>query len=128
MIEWLNLQPDTKRQILEEAATRTGLPPNAIEKDWWVTLTLQACFQTTYKDQLVFKGGTSLSNTQIKKLREKTAAFMATTFRDALDDTLQALGVSQEWYRLDIQPGGEADGTRRSWSCIIRRCSHRMAT
>jgi len=138
MLEWLNLPPDTKRQILEQAAARTGLRPTAIEKDWWVTLTLVACFQTAYKDHLVFKGGTSLSkawglidrfsedidlvmnrdvlgfkgelsNTQIKKLREKTAAFMATTFRDALDATLQALGVRPEWYQLGIQAGGVAD-------------------
>jgi len=138
MIEWLNLPSDAKRQTLEEAATRTGLRPTAIEKDWWVTLTLKACFHTEYKDNLVFKGGTSLSkawglierfsedidlvmnrevlgftgelsNNQIKRLREKTAEFMATTFRDALDTTLQALGVSPGWYKLGMQPGGVAD-------------------
>ncbi|HEY4207134.1 MAG TPA: nucleotidyl transferase AbiEii/AbiGii toxin family protein [Puia sp.] len=138
MIEWLNLPSDIKRQTLEEAATRTGLRPTAIEKDWWVTLTLKACFHTEYRSNLVFKGGTSLSkawglierfsedidlvmnrevlgfagelsNNQIKRLREKTAEFVAITFRDALDTTLQTLGVSPEWYKLGIQPGGVAD-------------------
>jgi len=32
-----------------------------IEKDWWVTITLKALFQTECKDSLIFKGGTSLS-------------------------------------------------------------------
>jgi Nucleotidyl transferase AbiEii toxin, Type IV TA system len=138
MIEWLNLSTDMKREFLAEAGTRTGLRRNAIEKDWWVTLTLKACFQTPYTDDLVFKGGTSLSkawglierfsedidlvmnrealgftgelsNTQIKKLREKTAEFMATTFLNALDTALQNLGVKRDWYRLDVQPGGVAD-------------------
>jgi hypothetical protein len=99
---------------------------------------LKACFLTPYTNDLVFKGGTSLSkawglierfsedidlvmnrevlgfmgelsNTKIKKLREKTAEFMATTFRDALDTALKELGLNQEEYRLGIQPGGVAD-------------------
>jgi len=138
MVEWLNLPEGTKQRVLAAAGTATGLSQQAIEKDWWVTLTLKACFHTPHRDSLVFKGGTSLSkawglierfsedidlvmnrevlgftgelsNTQIKKLREKTAEFMATTFLDALDTALQTLGVSREWYKLGIQPGGVAD-------------------
>ena len=33
----------------------------SIEKDWWVTVTLKALFQTDCRDSLIFKGGTSLS-------------------------------------------------------------------
>jgi hypothetical protein len=33
----------------------------ALEKDWWVTLTLKALFQSAYAPLMVFKGGTSLS-------------------------------------------------------------------
>jgi predicted nucleotidyltransferase component of viral defense system len=61
MIEWLQLSDDRKRQILQQASAATGLPAHAIEKDWWVTLSLQALFSTKWKDNLVFKGGTSLS-------------------------------------------------------------------
>jgi hypothetical protein len=138
MIEWLHLSEEAKRLSLAEASTATGLAEQAIEKDWWVTLALKACFETEYKDNLVFKGGTSLSkawglierfsedidlvmnrevlgfsgelkNNQIKKLREKTAEFMATKFRDALDTALQTLGASSDSYKLGIQPGGVAD-------------------
>lgn len=136
--EWLHLSEETKRRSLAEASTATGLSQKAIEKDWWVTLTLKACFLTPYTNNLVFKGGTSLSkawglierfsedidlvmnrevlgfmgelsNTRIKKLREKTAEFIGTTFRNALDTALQELGVNREEYQLGIQPGGVAD-------------------
>jgi hypothetical protein len=46
---------------VEQAAIRSGINAKAIEKDWWVTLTLKALFQSTYTEFLVFKGGTSLS-------------------------------------------------------------------
>ena len=38
-----------------------GINQVAIEKDWWVTATLKALFQTDYHESLIFKGGTSLS-------------------------------------------------------------------
>ncbi len=137
-MEWLRLSEETRLRSLAEASTATGLSQKAIEKDWWVTLTLKACFLTPYTNDLVFKGGTSLSkawglverfsedidlvmnrevlgfkgelsNTQIRKLREKTSEFMATTFRDALDTTLREVGLNQEEYQLGIQPGVVAD-------------------
>jgi predicted nucleotidyltransferase component of viral defense system len=46
---------------LYEVNRQTGLPLQAIEKDWWVTLALKATFQTLYAKSLLFKGGTSLS-------------------------------------------------------------------
>ena len=45
-----------------EAAARMGLPPHAIEKDFWVCWTLKRLFSLeSLKDHLLFKGGTSLS-------------------------------------------------------------------
>lgn len=38
-----------------------GINQLAIEKDWWVTITLKALFQTDCHESLIFKGGTSLS-------------------------------------------------------------------
>src|SRR5258708_12440969 len=61
MLEWLKITDERKRRILNQANTERGLLPHAIEKDWWVTLALQAVFSTKWKDKLVFKGGTSLS-------------------------------------------------------------------
>jgi predicted nucleotidyltransferase component of viral defense system len=138
MVEWLVLSPESKRQTLIETAVATGFQEKAIEKDWWVTLILQACFLTQWKKDLVFKGGTSLtkawglierfsedidlvmnrevlgfkgelSNTQIKRLREKTSEFMATAFMDSLSRSLTEMGVDPKLYKLEVQPGGVAD-------------------
>src|SRR6266567_4420081 len=45
-----------------EAAARMGLPPHVIEKDFWVCWTLKRLFSLeSLKENLLFKGGTSLS-------------------------------------------------------------------
>ena len=59
--EWLKLTDETRLNIFTEIAGRMGLPASAIEKDWWVTRTLQLVFQTEIAKHTVFKGGTSLS-------------------------------------------------------------------
>lgn len=133
MIEWLKLTDERKRLILNQANAATGLPVHAIEKDWWVTLTLQAIFSTKWKRNLVFKGGTSLSkawgliqrfsedidlamdrqvlgfpeefvsNAQVTKLRKKTSAFIAKEFREELGKTILSLGVNTSQFQLTVQ-------------------------
>jgi predicted nucleotidyltransferase component of viral defense system len=61
MNAWQTLPEDERRRIINNISFQTGLSPNAIEKDWWVTMVLKAVFQTSCGDYLVFKGGTSLS-------------------------------------------------------------------
>ncbi len=61
MIGWLSLTDDQRRTSLAQAEANSGIIPKALEKDWWVTLTLKALFQTPYAELLIFKGGTSLS-------------------------------------------------------------------
>ena len=59
--EWLKLTEQTKRNIFAETAKAIGLPDAAVEKDWWVTRTLEQVFDTSIAAHTVFKGGTSLS-------------------------------------------------------------------
>jgi predicted nucleotidyltransferase component of viral defense system len=47
--------------FIRQTANKMGLPPQAIEKDLWVTTLLQIVFLLPFADNLVFKGGTSLS-------------------------------------------------------------------
>lgn len=61
MTKWLNLTDEQRRTSLIQAGINSGIPAKSIEKDWWVTLTLKALFQTPYVESLIFKGGTSLS-------------------------------------------------------------------
>ncbi len=133
MIEWLTLNDERKRLILNQANEATGLPVHAIEKDWWVTLALQTIFLTPWNSNLVFKGGTSLSkawgliqrfsedidmaidrrvlgfpeefvnNAQVAKLREKASAFIATEFRTGFEKALIDIGLKTDQFQLKVQ-------------------------
>lgn len=114
---WLTLSKERRIEILNQATELTGLPSVAIEKDWWVTLALNASFSLQYSKNIVFKGGTSLSKgwnlierfsedidlaidrkffgfdgdiskTQIKNLRKQSCEFISTTFLDDLTKIL----------------------------------------
>jgi len=62
MIGWLkNLNEASRLTSVNEASRISGIPTKAIEKDWWVTLTLKLLFNTPYAKYFAFKGGTSLS-------------------------------------------------------------------
>ena len=109
MNEWLKLSKKRRIEILEQVNNRLGLPVQAIEKDWWVTMVLKAVFSSRFSEHFVFKGGTSLSKayhlidrfsedidlaidrkflgfdgdlsaTQIKKLRKASGTFIITDF------------------------------------------------
>ncbi len=121
---WLSLSKERRIEILNQATERTGLPSVAIEKDWWVTMALNASFSLPYRNNLVFKGGTSLSKgwnlierfsedidlaidrkffgfegdiskTQIKNLRKQSCEFISTIFLDDLTKILT------EWKAID---------------------------
>jgi len=61
MIGWLKLNETQRKATIDEAEQVSGISAKAIEKDWWVTLTLMALFQSELAQYMVFKGGTSLS-------------------------------------------------------------------
>jgi predicted nucleotidyltransferase component of viral defense system len=62
MIGWLKNLNDTSRLLsINEASRISGISAKALEKDWWVTLTLKHVFNTPYAKHFAFKGGTSLS-------------------------------------------------------------------
>lgn len=124
--EWLRISKERKIDILNQVSNRTGLPPIAIEKDWWVTLTLHCTFDQAYSQYIVFKGGTSLSKgwnlierfsedidlaidrkyfgfegdisiNQIKKLRKKSCEFSSTTFTSDLTNSFHNVKVADEY-------------------------------
>ena len=134
---WLKLSKERRIEILNQATELTGLPAIAIEKDWWVTLCLNASFSLPYSNQLVFKGGTSLSkgwdlierfsedidlaidrkffrfegdisNTQIRKLRKQSCEFISTEFLKDLTQTLTDWGATTEC-ELFAQPIKDSD-------------------
>ncbi len=60
-LSFLTLPAEERRLYVEQAATRRGLSPVIMEKDFWVCWLLGVLFESEFSDSLVFKGGTSLS-------------------------------------------------------------------
>lgn len=104
-----------------------GINQVAIEKDWWVTAVLKALFQTSCRESLVFKGGTSLSKgfniierfsedidlainhsffgiektskSQRDKLRKMARKYIHETLSVQLDTNLKGMGITG--YRIE---------------------------
>ncbi len=73
MREFAKMSPRGKVPFYTAAAESVGLPVHIIEKDYWVTWLLDILFtMDEIKDQLTFKGGTSLSKVynQIRRFSE----------------------------------------------------------
>ena len=134
---WLTLSKERRIEILNQATELTGLPSVAIEKDWWVTLALNASFSLPYSNNIVFKGGTSLSKgwnlierfsedidlaidrtffgfdgdiskTQIKNLRKQSCEFISTIFLADLTNILTKWKAIEEC-KLIAQPVKDSD-------------------
>lgn len=61
MNRFYNIPSDAKKRIYTNAGEKNNLPAFAVEKDWWVVQALTILFEMEIGEQLVFKGGTSLS-------------------------------------------------------------------
>ena len=125
--------------VLTQAANRTGLPVQAVEKDLWVTVVLQMVFTLPISNHLVFKGGTSLSKVwnvisrfsedidlaidpsiwgfegdltkkQIKRLRKASSIFVRDKLCQSLQEVIAVNGMEQ-WLQVEADPDGEGDGT-----------------
>jgi hypothetical protein len=128
-MEWLKISDRRKKILITQVANDLGLPPYAIEKDWWVTLALRAIFDLPIGKHLVFKGGTSLSKVwqlierfsedidlaidrsffgfegelsknQIDKLRKKSCQYVSTQLKDDLQHKFEALGLDVNSFSL----------------------------
>ena len=123
MSKWIDLDLAERRVVLQTVEDKEKLQQvAAIEKDWWVTAVLKALFQTSCKDALSFKGGTSLSkgwgiierlsedidlaldhsffgmDRTNKKQRDNLCrmarAYIITTLKDELDARLKEMGIT----------------------------------
>lgn len=134
---WLTLSQGRRIDLLNQATALTGLPVVAIEKDWWVTLALNACFSLPYSEHIIFKGGTSLSKgwnlierfsedidlaidrkffgyegdiskTQIRNLRKKSCMFISSDFLEDLTKILKEWNVMGDC-SINSQPLKDSD-------------------
>lgn len=114
----------------------------AIEKDWWVTITLKALFHTDCREALIFKGGTSLSKgyniierfsedidlainhsffgiektskNQRERLRKTARKYIHETLADQLDCFLKEMGVSG----YNIENVTSVQNSKGEWQAI----------
>jgi predicted nucleotidyltransferase component of viral defense system len=107
MNNWLHkVTAERKRLYIGNIASQTGYSSHAIEKDWWVTMTLKALFETSCKDFLVFKGGTSLSK----------AWNLIERFSEDID-----LAISREFFGItNISSKNQREKLRKSSSKYIQ--------
>lgn len=134
-----NLTNAEKANLFEELRLKTGLPPFAIEKDWWVVQTLNIIFKSEFAEHLLFKGGTSLSKawglisrfsedidlalnreylgfdsgliskSQVKKLRQKSFEFVTNTFYKALQKAFKEKGFTELSFEYENLGDGDQD-------------------
>ena len=136
---YFELSATQQRLVLEQAATRLGLPKQAVEKDLWVSAVLQLLFTLPCADSLVFKGGTSLSKVwniisrfsedidlaidramfeltgdltkkQVKKLRKASSVFVRDTLLAQLKEAIADTPLAS-LCNIEAQPDGEGDAT-----------------
>lgn len=61
MDRWYKVSDEEKVIAYNQLARKAQLPAFAIEKDWWVVQALNMLFEMEVANDLIFKGGTSLS-------------------------------------------------------------------
>lgn len=139
MNKFLSLSDSQRKTVFEQTATQKKLPVVAIEKDFWVTETLNILFTLPYADKMVFKGGTSLSKVwgvihrfsedidiaidrnlfgvegdltkkQLKKLRKDSSVFVKDVLaRDLLEAVIK--NGMDRFISIVPEPDGEGDAT-----------------
>ncbi|KAA2245065.1 nucleotidyl transferase AbiEii/AbiGii toxin family protein [Chitinophaga agrisoli] len=139
MTEWLQQTDERRIEIINQVNIKTGISVKAIEKDWWVTLAIKAIFSFSWAENLVFKGGTSLSKawglterfsedidlvmdrgllgmpgeirtrSQVQKLRLRSAEFAVEVFAPTLKEELVNMGVDPALFEIIIEPTAQPD-------------------
>lgn len=132
MNNWLTLSTEDQKELFVQVGVKTNLPPQAVEKDAWVTLMLRMIFTSELSDHLIFKGGTSLSKAfgliqrfsedidlginrnhlgfegdlskgQIRKLRRACHAFVSNDLSGLLKQQLDKHSVDESLYTILVE-------------------------
>jgi predicted nucleotidyltransferase component of viral defense system len=105
--EFLKATPQDRRDVFPGAAARLGTPVQNVEKDFWVTWTLDVLFNglPIGRSRFLFKGGTSLSKAYglISRFSEDIDL---TVFREDLGQTatgteLETMGRNRRKAKLE---------------------------
>lgn len=110
MAEFFQLSIVERLEALDAAANTSGLLPHLLEKDIWVVWTLRHLFAGPYADDLVFKGGTSLSK----------AYGVIRRFSEDVDLTYDIRAIASDLVDAADTPLPASKSQEKKWSKEIR--------
>lgn len=131
-MNWLNLPKNKQQELFKQLSFKTGIQPQAIEKDAWVTLVLRIVFNSNLAEHLAFKGGTSLSKAyglikrfsedidiainreflgftgelskgQIRKLRRKSHEFVLNEMSNIIIDEFRRYNIDNILFKIEVE-------------------------
>ncbi|MBQ3709807.1 MAG: nucleotidyl transferase AbiEii/AbiGii toxin family protein [Bacteroidales bacterium] len=139
MNNYIQLNDVQKQAVLIQCKNVMGLPEQAVEKDYWVTVMLQLIFDSELGEHIIFKGGTSLSKNgnlierfsedidltvnyeyfglndeptkkQLKKLRKSSSLFVREALAGVITSQIERYGLKDQ-LTITVEPDGEGDNT-----------------
>ena len=131
-MNWLYLSKNKQQELFKQLSFKTGIQPQAIEKDAWVTLVLRIIFNSEIAEHLIFKGGTSLNKAyglikrfsedidiainreflgfageltkgQIRKLRRKSHLFVSNEMQSIIAGEFERLGTDNRLFEIKVE-------------------------
>lgn len=132
MKNWLTLPKEDQVELFTQIAVRMNLPPQAVEKDAWVSLMLRMIFTSELAEHFIFKGGTSLSKAfnliqrfsedidlavdrrylgfdgeltkgEIRKLRRACHTFVSQSLNEKLQNRLIEYGIDPDLFKIRVE-------------------------
>jgi hypothetical protein len=103
---WQDKTEEERIAIIQKTGENTKIEDLAIEKDWWVTITLKALFSTSFSSFLLFKGGTSLSKGKWKDIDLQR-------FSEDIDISLSRSWFTQTVEKKELYPFAGCDNNNQ---------------
>ncbi|HZI87862.1 MAG TPA: nucleotidyl transferase AbiEii/AbiGii toxin family protein [Pyrinomonadaceae bacterium] len=119
-LEFFNRTAGDQATIIREAAAKRGISAVMVEKDFWVSWTLASLFtHPEFSDQLVFKGGTSLSKVfgVIERFSEDIDLSVSPDF----------VGVKEEWVEEADSRNKRTERMKQLEAACIEKVRERFA-
>ena len=120
-LEFFNRTPEDQAAIVREVAARRGISAVIVEKDFWVSWTLAVLFaHPEFSDQLVFKGGTSLSKVfgVIERFSEDIDLSVSPDF----------VGIKEEWVEEAQSRNKRTERMKQLEAACMEKVRERFAT
>ena len=119
-LEFFNRTPEDQATIIREVAARRLISAVMVEKDFWVSWTLAVLFaHPEFSDELVFKGGTSLSKVfgVIERFSEDIDLSVSPDF----------VGIKEEWVEEADSRNKRTERMKQLETACIKKVRERFA-